>query len=89
MSGYAHADEIVAPDGTREPMPKFDGAVVLHITPDECEFLPVRIDEEDVFAHFLHLRETFKWDKDVSKTVLGDPIWRSAGTLVTGTQRRA
>lgn len=87
MSAYAHADEIVAPDGTREAMPVFDGAVVLHITPDECEFLPVRIDKEDVFAQFLYLRETFRWDKEVSKTVLGDPIWR-AGTLVTGTQRR-
>jgi hypothetical protein len=49
----------------------------------------VRIDEADVFAQFLHLRETFEWDRRVSKTVLGDPIWSAGDDLVTGTQRRA
>jgi plasmid stabilization system protein ParE len=89
MSAYAHADFIVSPDGTREAMPKFDGAVVLHITQDQAAFKPVRIDEADVFAHFLHLRSTFEWDRRVSKTVLGDPIWSTDGALITGTQRRA
>jgi hypothetical protein len=89
MSAYAHADKVIAPDGTEEPMPDFDGAVVLHITPDVCAFKPVRIDKADVFAQFLHLRETFEWDRRVSKTVLGDPIWSAGDDLVTGTQRRA
>jgi hypothetical protein len=89
MSAYAHADKVIAPDGTEEPMPDLDGAVVLHITPDVCAFKPVRIDKSDVFAQFLHLRETFEWDRRVSKTVLGDPIWFAGGELVTGTQRRA
>jgi hypothetical protein len=89
MSAYAHADKVIAPDGTEEPMPDFDGAVVLHITPDVCAFKPVRIDKADVFAQFLHLRETFEWDRKVSKTVLGDPIWFAGDDLVTGTQRRA
>jgi hypothetical protein len=70
-------------------MPDLDGAVVLHITPDVCAFKPVRIDKADVFAQFLHLRETFEWDRKTSKTVLGDPIWFAGGELVTGTQRRA
>jgi hypothetical protein len=89
MSAYAHADKVIAPDGTEEPMPDFDGAVVLHITPDVCAFKPVRIDKPDVFAQFLHLRETFEWDRKTSKTVLGDPIWSAGENLVTGTQRRA
>jgi hypothetical protein len=93
MSAYAHAEHIISPDGTREAMPSFDGAVVLHITPEQAAFKPVRIAAEngkpDVFAHFLHLRETFEWVNRVSKTVLGDPIWSTDGTLVTGTQRRA
>jgi hypothetical protein len=89
MSAYAHADKVIAPDGTEEPMPDLDGAVVLHITPDVCAFKPVRIDKSDVFAQFLHLRETFEWDRKTSKTVLGDPIWFAGGELVTGTQRRA
>jgi hypothetical protein len=89
MSAYAHAEHIISPDGSREDMPDFDGAVVLHITPDQAAFKPVRIDQADVFAHFLSLRHTFEWVNKVSKTVLGDPIWSTDGALVTGTQRRA
>ncbi|MFF4952272.1 hypothetical protein [Streptomyces chattanoogensis] len=97
MSAYAHAEAIIAPDGSREPMPEFDGACVLHITADECEFLPVAIDEfvideetHNVFEYFLHLRQTFSWDRIASKKVLGDSIWSmDSGALVTGTQRRA
>ncbi|MFD7611004.1 hypothetical protein [Streptomyces sp. NPDC059828] len=88
MSAYVNADRIISPDGQSEPMPEFDGAAVLHITPELWEFKPVRIDEE-VFSFFLALRRVFTWDRDVSKTVLGRAIAKSAGGLVTGTQRRA
>jgi hypothetical protein len=88
MAAYAHADKIVAPDGSEEPMPTFDGAVVLHITDTQAAFKPVRIDQ-DVYDHFLYLRRTFEWVNKTSKTVLGDPIWSTDGALVTGTQRRA
>ncbi|MEU7177014.1 MULTISPECIES: hypothetical protein [Streptomyces] len=88
MSAYTHADRIIAPDGTSEPMPEFDGAAVLHITPELWEFKPVRVDE-DVFSFFLALRKVFTWDRGVSKTVIGRAIAKSAGSLVTGTQRRA
>jgi hypothetical protein len=93
MSAYAHADVIIDSRGNREPMPEFDGAFVLHITDEQASFKPVRIAEEnglpDVFPFFLYLRETFEWDKSVSKTVLGDPIWSTGGAFETGTQRRA
>lgn len=93
MSAYANAEFIIAPDGSREAMPEFDGAVVLHITDTQAAFKPVRIAEEngqpDVFEHFLTLRRTFDWVQTVSKTVLGAPIWSTGGSLVTGTQRRA
>lgn len=89
MSAYAHADKIIAPDGSEEPMPVFDGACVLHITDEQASFKPVRIDESDVYEHFLSLRHTFEWVQRVSKTVLGDPIWSTDGALITGTQRRA
>jgi hypothetical protein len=88
MSAYAHADKIVDPQGNEEPMPDFDGAVVLHITEDQAAFKPVRIDQE-VFDHFTTLRRTFEWVNKTSKTVLGDPIWSTDGALITGTQRRA
>lgn len=88
MSAYAHADKIIAPDGTAEDMPEFDGAAVLHITPDAWEFLPVRI-EGEVFEVFLTLRKVFKWDRDLSKRVIGRAIASGVRRLVTGTQRRA
>jgi len=88
MAAYANAETVVSPDGVAEPMPEFDGAAVLHITPDQWAFKPVQI-AEPVFEHFLHLRASFDWDREVSKRVLGDPIAQSTGGLVTGTARRA
>jgi hypothetical protein len=87
MSAYANAETVIDPDGNTEPMPEFDGAAVLHITPDQWAFKPVRIDP-DVFEFFLNLRKTFTWDRDVSKTVIGRAIAKSS-RIVTGTQRRA
>ncbi|MCX5153711.1 hypothetical protein OG914_06760 [Streptomyces sp. NBC_00291] len=89
MSAYAHADRLISPDGTSEPMPDFDGAAVLHITDETWAFKPVRIDRADVFATFLRLREIFTWDRDTSKTVIGRAIAQATDQLVTGTQRRA
>jgi hypothetical protein len=88
MSAYAYADRLIDPDGNSEPMPVFDGAAVLHITPEQWAFKPVRIDRA-VYAHFLHLRATFDWDRETSTKVIGKPMAQSGGALVTGTQRRA
>jgi hypothetical protein len=89
MSAYSNADKLIDPDGNVDPMPDFDGAAVLHITPDEWSFKPVRIDQE-VFEIFLALRKVFDWDRTLSKEVLGRPLSASHyGRLVTGTQRRA
>ncbi|WP_458085793.1 hypothetical protein [Streptomyces malaysiensis] len=86
LAAYRYADYIVDADGNRRDMPEFDGACVLHITPDAWEFIPVVTDEE-VFSYFLSLRKTFRWVKEVSKTVLGTPLAKG-GKLVSGTQRR-
>ncbi|WP_415940402.1 hypothetical protein [Streptomyces sp. 039-1] len=87
MAAYGFADRLISPDGFSEPMPHIDSAAVLHITPDQWAFKPVRFDKE-VFHHFLTLRKTFDWDREVSKTVLGKPFASGGGELVTGTQRR-
>jgi hypothetical protein len=87
LAAYANADYITDAEGNRTPMPEFDGGAVLHITESQWAFIPVRI-EADVFELFLTLRKVFEWDRETSKTVLGRAIARSAGRLVTGTQRR-
>ncbi|MEV0126362.1 hypothetical protein AB0I16_33260 [Streptomyces sp. NPDC050703] len=89
LAAYANADYIIDAEGNRSPMPEFDGAAVLHVTDETWAFKPVDIGP-DVFAYFLHLRATFDWQRDKSRSVIGKPIARKAGgKLVTGTQRRA
>ncbi|QPB09565.1 DNA helicase [Streptomyces phage Sycamore] len=92
MAAYGFADRLIDPEGNSEPMPQIDTAAVLHITPEQWAFKPVRFDDE-VFSHFLTLRKTFDWDREVSKTVIGKPFANGGpkgyGALVTGTQRRA
>ncbi len=86
MAAYANADYIlrlVEPEPVvgkvEEPklekvdFPDISGAVVLHLRPDESALHPVSIRPE-VFEMFLTLLEVRKWDKDLSKTVLGNPI---------------
>jgi hypothetical protein len=58
------------------PMPKLDGAVVLHLTPEHANLHPVKADEA-VFEKFLHCIEVFDWMNDLSKKVVGNPLERS------------
>ena len=88
LTAYAFADRIVSPDGTSTPMPKFDGAFVLWVTEGQWQLKPVYIGE-DVFRVFLALLEVFKWDRGLSKKVIGKPIAGSAKKFQTGTERRA
>lgn len=86
LAAYANADFVITADGIREPMPLVDGGAVLHVTDKSWAFKPVDIGP-DVFAHFLHLRATFDWDRHVSRNVIGKPLV-SGGAIETGTQRR-
>ncbi|AFU62218.1 hypothetical protein TG1_23 [Streptomyces phage TG1] len=88
MAAYMNADFIIDADGNRLDMPEFDGAAVLHVTDTTWAFKPVVVTQE-VFDHFLTLRKTFEWDRELSKRVIGKPIARKSGRIVTGTQRRA
>lgn len=87
LSAYANADYVLTADGDKWVIPELDGGAVLHITPDQWSFIPVRIDR-DVFEFFLALRHVFTWDRDANKTVLGRKLAQSARKLITGTQRR-
>ncbi|MFE3409439.1 hypothetical protein ACFXMT_14215 [Streptomyces mirabilis] len=89
MAAYAFADKIIDPEGTESPMPIFDGAVVLHITPEGWSFIPVYHAELlSALAWFLHLRETMDWEREGQRKALGKPLASSSKGLVTGTERR-
>lgn len=90
LGAYTSADRIISADGSETPMPRFDGGVVLHITPEGWTLVPIYRPELDrAFALFLHLREVFEWERGGSKGVLGAPLARSGDDFTTGTERRA
>ena len=84
LGAYANADYVMAPDGTRDALPVFDGFYVLHITAEGWEFVPITVTERDfdVFVSLLHI---FNWN---SRHVIGKPVVGS-GEVQTGTERRA
>ena len=73
LSAYAHAEFLIDPDGTRRDLPKLDGAAALSLRPDHYSLVPVRIDD-DVFELFRHLVALAEWQREISRTVLGNPV---------------
>lgn len=89
MAAYANADHIIDPDGIELPMPAFDGAVVLHITPEGWTLYPVYAAQlATAFGYFKRLRGTLEWERADSKKALGKALASSKKGL-TGTERRA
>ena len=73
LNAYANADEILDKSGERRPLPKIDGAAALHLRPDSYELIPVRLGD-DIFEVFQALTVASHWVRDLSKTVLGNPV---------------
>lgn len=55
------------------PLPKIDGAMVLHLRPDHAEIVPLDTGDE-VFETALALMHVHRWEADLSKRVLGKPL---------------
>ncbi|WP_103529502.1 hypothetical protein [Streptomyces sp. SM12] len=84
---YARADRIIiAATGESIPLPEIDASAVLHVRPEGWKMHPLSFEDAD-FDYFLGLRETFDWDSDRSKRVIGNPVF-AGGFTETGTQRR-
>ena len=73
LSAYGHAEFLIDPDGTRRDLPELDGAAALSLRPDHYSLVPVRIDD-DVFELFKHLVAVAEWQREISSTVLGNPV---------------
>lgn len=77
LAAYRHAEFIGLPDGTEWPMPEVDGCAALHLSPlagpRGYALRPVIADEQ-VFLAFKYVRETFRWQEETSRGVIGAPL---------------
>ncbi|QPX62358.1 exonuclease [Arthrobacter phage Tbone] len=88
LAAYRFADSIIRADGGRVPMPEADGGAVLHVRPEGWKLVPVRCDEA-LFETFLHLREVFRYEKEIKGTIVGHEVFSGpAEDAPTGPKRR-
>lgn len=74
LAAYRYAETFLGmPDGSEAPVPEVDGGAVIHLRPDGYELVPVRCDAE-MFRMFLYVRECFRFAKELSDSVIGQPI---------------
>jgi len=60
-------------DAPTEPMPEVSGALVLVVSPEDYQLVPVRIDDE-VWKAFLAVREVARFQLDIANRVLGPSV---------------
>lgn len=78
LASYSRAEFVGLPDmTTRLPMPQAQLGAVLHLTPTGYALRPVRIGQ-DVFDAFLHVREVYRFNRELASKVLGPPLERVA-----------
>jgi hypothetical protein len=73
---YKRRYYLLSPDERQvaEPVPAdIDSGLCIIITPESCEAYPMLCDEQ-VFDHFLYVLESFRWEDDLSRRVVGDAL---------------
>lgn len=73
LAAYSHAEFIGVDGKTEEALPIIKKGAVLHLSENDYQFIPTRIDEE-VFEHFLSVKDTYYWTEQLSKVVLRPEI---------------
>lgn len=81
LAAYAHAELVLLPDGTSEPMVPVDGAAALHLrefdptTPDDRGYSLIPVDiGPAVWDAFRYVREVMRFQEETSKGVLSQPM---------------
>lgn len=78
LSAYRKADYLLDGEtGEQILQPEADRGVVVHVRPEGWALYEVPIGD-DVFEFFLHLRQTFEWDRAFSKGIPGRPVLKGA-----------
>jgi len=78
LSAYAHAEFVLLPDGSEEPLPAIDGAVVLHLTETGYRLIPVHLTDA-LWDAFRYVREVMRFAEEIAPDVLGEPLGGPAG----------
>lgn len=68
LLGDEEASQGIAP-------PEVDGGLCIVITPTHCTAYPVACDQE-VYTQFLYIAEAARWSFDLSKRVIGEPLYK-------------
>ncbi len=55
------------------PIPKVEGGLVIHVTPEHCNAHPMRCDEA-VHERFLYKIESAVFELEMARTIVGDPL---------------
>ncbi len=69
LAAYRYAECVAAADGSEQPLPAVDACAVLHLTDGGYQLIEV-VADETVYQYFLYAREIFRWQEEISKTVL-------------------
>jgi len=70
LAAYARAEFYLDANGEEKPLPPVEAAFALHVQPGVTKMIPVKI-EDDVYNSFLYIREAFRFQEVISKTILG------------------
>lgn len=73
LAAYRHAEYVLTPAWTLEPMPKTDGGVVVHLRDDGYDLLPISCGE-DIYGLFTMVRELHHFQEVTSKKVIGRAV---------------
>lgn len=68
-AALAHADFILKPDGTEEPLPRFDKLACLHIRPTYSKLIPI-LHAEECFHAFLGYKAGFDFQVEFGGQIL-------------------
>lgn len=71
MSAYRYGDFLGRPDGEEAPVPKVDGALVIHVRPDGVKVIPVNAGP-DTFDTFLSALDIFRWQRIDGPHAIGE-----------------
>jgi len=82
LAAYERAEGVYLGPRQTAPMPAVEGAVVIHITADGYRVVPIETGEP-VWNAFRYAREVFRFQEEISKRVLGEPMTPPARTRRT------